>query len=543
MSGLPEVKVNKPKRSNVNLSNTNTWTDAIGVLTPVMVRKVLAGDNVSIDLSGITDTLPTISALYGYLHEQFDFFFCPDRLYNAMLHDDVLGFDPQDVKFPLMTLSYHVGNTNIISAGGSPGVHPSSLIHRLGIPEQFLDSSTLTDPDGDVGYRVFNAQPYLGYHDIVKNFYINTQENRAYFMTYAVLTPIPPTPAVQTVAPFPIENYDTIRRIILSRADSSALDISTNSALQGLPPFGNAVDWNAHFPLGGLALGTYRSGRFTSWLSTTAYDSLVNRSRVDTSAGFFTIDSFTFNEKLNTMLLKTLVAGSRYSSYLRVQYGSSPRFLSEVPRFLGSHSTSISFDIVDQTSASEDGSALASFSTRGRSSLRGRKIRHYCNEPGFIICIHKVTPSESYYQGLRYFYRHRTMMDHHIPELDGIGFQDLLTDEFDSSNTPVDAFGEVTFWNAIGKQPAWIEYMTEVDEVHGEFAAGFQKGRSHQVFARHYNIPDLPDPTLLYSSYIYPPLYNQNFADASLTSENLWCRYHFRFVAKRAISKRLMRHL
>ena len=59
----------------------------------------------------------------------------------------------------------------------------------------------------------------------------------------------------------------------------------------------------------------------------------------------------------------------------------------------------------------------------------------------------------------------------HKPALDGIGYQDLVTgklawwDDFYLNGT-----SQLLVQYSAGKQPAWLDYMTNTNKIHGEFA-------------------------------------------------------------------------
>ena len=55
------------------------------------------------------------------------------------------------------------------------------------------------------------------------------------------------------------------------------------------------------------------------------------------------------------------------------------------------------------------------------------------------------------------------------PELSAIGFQDLTTDQMAWFDTDCNQSGDVTY-KSVGKQPAWINYMTNVNQCRGNFA-------------------------------------------------------------------------
>ena len=63
-----------------------------------------------------------------------------------------------------------------------------------------------------------------------------------------------------------------------------------------------------------------------------------------------------------------------------------------------------------------------------------------------------------------------SMNDLHKPALDAIGYQDLITDQMAWWDTVVNTTGTGTVFKSAGKQPAWINYMTSVNKVYGNFA-------------------------------------------------------------------------
>jgi hypothetical protein len=61
------------------------------------------------------------------------------------------------------------------------------------------------------------------------------------------------------------------------------------------------------------------------------------------------------------------------------------------------------------------------------------------------------------------------MDDFHKPALDEIGFQDLITGQMAWWDTKYDGNG-AWIQESAGKQPAWINYMTNINQVYGNFA-------------------------------------------------------------------------
>ena len=70
-----------------------------------------------------------------------------------------------------------------------------------------------------------------------------------------------------------------------------------------------------------------------------------------------------------------------------------------------------------------------------------------------------ITPRIDYSQGNDWSVNLLTLDDLHKPQLDEIGFQDLLFDLMSASTTQTDIDFMPEF-TSIGKVPAWLNYMT-----------------------------------------------------------------------------------
>ena len=103
---------------------------------------------------------------------------------------------------------------------------------------------------------------------------------------------------------------------------------------------------------------------------------------------------------------------------------------------------------------------LGTLAGRGRltGKHKGGKIEITVNEPAYIMGIVSITPRVDYSQGNEWDMNLKTMDDFHKPALDGIGFQDLITEQMVWSDSQIDPNGLVLTRRA-GKQPAWINYI------------------------------------------------------------------------------------
>ena len=132
------------------------------------------------------------------------------------------------------------------------------------------------------------------------------------------------------------------------------------------------------------------------------------------------------------------------------------------------------------------------------------------------------------------------MDDFHKPELDGVGFQDLITDQMAAWDTFTNASGIETKYSA-GKLPAWMNYMTDINETHGNFADVNNQmfmtlNRRYEGNAETKRIKDL-------TTYIDPVKYNYVFAQTDLTAQNFWVQIGIKNFARRKLSAKQIPNL
>lgn len=294
--------------------------------------------------------------------------------------------------------------------------------------------------------------------------------------------------------------------------------------------YGNTL--NSNQPMVGLALKTYQSDINTNWVNTEWLDgdSGINSiTAIDTSSGSFTLDTLNLAKKVYTMLNRIAVSDGSYNAWIQTVYTSGGLNHVETPIYLGGSSLEIEFQEVINNSGTED-QPLGTLAGRGiASNHKGGNIIFKADEPGYIFCISSITPRVDYFQGDDWDTYLETMDDLHKPQLDGIGFQDRLYRNL-NSNT-----GVTDYKKSIGKQPAWIEYMTNVNKTYGNFALIENEGWMclNRVFG------DIST----YTTYIFPHLYNNIFADTDVTAQNFWVQIAFNMEPRRVMSAKIIPNL
>ena len=656
------TRLNNYNRSTHDNSFVLRTSMAPGVLVPTMTELLLPGDTYSIQTRCHTLTHPTIGPLFGSFKQQNDFFFCPIRLYNAMLHNNALniGLDIKKVKFPYMRTGDQNRETDAYLPGSNETllnqVNPSSLLGYLGWSS--LQSSV---NNGGWEEESWNFIKPIMYFDIFKNYYANKQEpkfytigvagimgynntetdNGFYFVsckyngtnwvelsrsqkpnfnytitengTYGVAVVFKTnTEIIQDSLVLQIENPN-FKGKRYANINGTITELKNNRVLSNVTLTGNgnstpettafliensraeisgtnyrawctnanveytAANYNQYdltkiddmresilaagktaysctdkfladivkpiasqttvgktrpacsVAMVGLALKTYQSDINTNWVKTEWIDGdagINTITAIDTSKGSFTLDTLNLAKKVYIMLNRIAVSDGSYNAWIQTVYTSGGLNHIETPLYLGGSSLEIEFQEVVNNSGTED-QPLGTLAGRGiATNHKGGNIVFKADEPGYIFCISSITPRVDYYQGNEWDLYLGTMDDLHKPQLDGIGFQDRLYKHLNASCKNDD------LEKSIGKQPAWIQYMTNFNRTKGNFALIENEGWMclNRIFG---NIDT-------YTTYVFPHLYNNIFADTDITAQNFWVQIAFNYKPRRVMSAKVI---
>jgi len=380
---------------------------------------------------------------------------------------------------------------------------------------------------------------------------VNAMSNKNIYGVYYDTTVKVPVNAAPKIVTFPLENIDKMRlqllqwpietQYIIEADDLTPYSLPLESGTMGTPQYSLTKGQE------GLALKTYQSDLFNNWLSTEfidGEDGISAITAIDTSGGSFTIDELNMSNKIYDMLNRIALSGGSYDDWLEAVFTNGRQRPQESPRYVGGLIKELVFQevISNAATASEPLGSLA-----GRGKLNGKhkggKIIVKTDEPSYIIGLVSLTPRIDYSQGNKWDTTLKTMDDFHKPALDQIGFQDLITDQMAWFDTEIDPVGEPIFKSA-GKQPAWINYMTNVNQVRGNFADPSQqmfmtlnRRYSANVTSAHkYAIRDL-------TTYIDPSKFNYIFADARLDAQNFWTQISCDIKARRKMSAKVIPNL
>jgi len=349
---------------------------------------------------------------------------------------------------------------------------------------------------------------------------------------------------------FPLKNIDDMREDILSKVKiQTPYIINQNTpAPYGLPfqTDGNAF-WSKQTNQEGLALKTYQSDLFNNWISTewiSGTNGISEITAVSTEEGKFTMDTLNMAQKVYEMLNRIAISGGSYDDWQEAVYGVEAVRRAETPMYMGGLIKELVFEeVVSNAEAGSEGveQPLGTLAGKGKLSKKhkGGEITIKVDEPSYIMGIISLTPRVDYSQGNKWDTNLKTMDDLHKPALDEIGFQDLITDQMAWWDSIANSDGETQFKSA-GKQPAWMNYMTNVNQVRGNFA--IENNEMFMTLNRKYEndgngkIKDL-------TTYIDPVKYNHIFAQTSRDAQNFWSQISVNITARRKMSAKIMPNL
>lgn len=343
---------------------------------------------------------------------------------------------------------------------------------------------------------------------------------------------------------------DLIREKILQAATSVPYNLM-ETALTPIVTLGQRTNGslNTSFPQCGLCIKTYQSDLFNNWINTEWIDGengISEITAVSVTNGSFTIDALNLAQKVYNMMNRIAVSGGSYRDWIETVYTSNYIERAETPVYMGGMSDEIVFQEVISQSATEE-EPLGSLAGRGKLAYnkKGGYLKIKVEEPSYIIGIVSITPRIDYSQGTKWDRNLKTMNDLHKPALDAIGFQDLITSKMAWWDTYNGGSSEPFRFSA-GKQPAWIDYMSNYNRTHGNFASG--QSEEFMVLNRNYEINnetgELKQSVIKdLTTYIDPTKYNYIFADESLDAMNFWVQIGIDWKARRMMSAKVIPNL
>lgn len=520
MSVFPVQKEKPPKLAHHDLSHYMRTSMSVGTLVPIYVREMIAGDTLNLDLQSLVNTQALSSPLYGSFKLKIMAFFAGTSLYVPKLwrNGSMQQTDGTlDANYPTFTFSY-----NSQSPTSEQALNASSLLSYLGYGSGYVD--------GPNNRKAQNAIPLLMYWDIFRHYFANRQEKRFPYMSGLTVSSDP--------------GYLDSE---LSELDQFYLELPYNGgSITNVMPLcmGTAIA-QCYKPLSGMALGTYLPDRMNVILNSDFYAKNVSSVVVSTTGDSFQVDQLVTAKKLWNSRNKDAMSSGTFKDWIRVHFGVTPKIMDDMPTFLGATSTSINFEDIRATTSAIIGDTEQYLGDKASSALgygSSRRIVCAADRPGYLMVLAQIVPRVDYYQYTKRFTRHTKLSDSFRPEFNNIGLQDVLIGDLNTdfsgvaSNVADLPAGDV-FATSVGKQPAWIEYMTEVNTVKGTFC----DTENSWVLTRNMSSDPSQSPlkSTAISAYIHPGEWQQPFAVQSATQQNFLVQFYINARVRSTVLKRL----
>lgn len=349
-----------------------------------------------------------------------------------------------------------------------------------------------------------------------------------------------------------LNDIDTIREDILSTAGNKNWTFENRTGQEDEIPFMNFLMNQSSnnkngggflfSPEWGLVTKTYQSDLCQNWINTEwldGDDGINQITAVAVEDGKFTVDALNLANKVYNYLNRIAISDGSYRSWLETTWTGSYTERTETPIYCGGQSAEIVFQEVVSTAAATD-EPLGTLAGRGMdTNKKGGKVIVRATEPGYLIGISSITPRLDYTQGNQWDVNLDSIDDLHKPALDGIGFQDLSAELLHAGTTKINTADDTISQKFIGKQPAWIDYMTNINKAYGNFRTNENFMILSRQYTLDYNTNNIKDLT----TYIDPELYNGIFADQSFDAQNFWIQIGVNIKARRLMSAKIIPNL
>lgn len=432
----------------------------------------------------------------------------------------------------------------------------------------------------------------LAYLDIIRNYYVNNQMAVAQYIgvDLAYVNFGKPRPVVRSVSLEVLDYIFMLLRSVYSTQYAQHIDTwqELYTWFDSVAPLNNQETlhsdavaflkhWQESFCVadGGCFLTNYQMDLNRGLLATSTGN---YKSTVDTSGGSFSIDTLRMQNKIQQLIDILDVTGGRFGDWVRALWSVDIPHNVDKPIYLGSISETISTtDIVSPSTTS--GSVAGSQTGFAAGGAKGRKISFNSDIYGTIMCVFSYTPIVLYSSVFKREDVKGSFYGIYNPRMSQLGYQDVprmflsaeqakhsylddagksriygisLADNGSSTRRDVQLpyTSDIPLNGLVGKQVAWAEYMSDIDESRGIFANN--QSLEYWVLNRDYfmrdNLETFNNTLQVHnlfngSTYIDPWKFQHLFADTEPNAQNFRQFIKFDVFVKRAIPKRTLGRL
>lgn len=520
--------------SRYDVPESKAFTCTPGILYPVRIDFINARDRVSIeqgiDVRSNPLAVPTFNPYTIRLHR----FWVPLQLYHPELRTNSSKFDMNNLSLNWITaLVGTSGTTTPNSALGASRAYPNSLMSWLRISNKTsLQLSnqppyTANLPSGASVNQWANADTYLAYWDIVRNYYSYSQWSLYSIAWPASWSILDNSFSFAKEASFfkqEFANLEFLDAYFESQFYPSAVSSTNNTFNRGnlffqimvsqLPSGGDQEGYpvSTTLPSGAnIATGSGPSGQFSISTGSTSVTSIsaflfahpmavvpsnpdrfsrlipVGSSSAVSMTGVNTIPQLAIASRLQEYKDLLGAGGSRYSDWLETFFASKIEHVDR-PKLLFSASQTVNVQIVMNQAGQNNFASAGVNGPLGQqggaiafNDRLGRRQSYYFREPGYMIDMLSIRPIY-FWSGVTPDYLNYQGADYFNPIYNDIGYQDVPAARLFSNAAGSD------LGLAVAYEPCFNEFRSSYDEVLGSLSP--------------YPGPSLGTPKSLYSYWV-----------------------------------------
>lgn len=422
--GVPKHNTNK---SRFDLSHEYKTQIIPGYLFPVLTMETMPGDEFDINSEFLFRFAPLYFPIMQKMTMRADYFFIPNRILWIYQSEANKGWTRWISQYEDTTHPYFDANLEY-----SNGSFPLHVLGYMGLPLQINQAGISTEIEN------LNALPLNAYLKIWDEYYRNPQlEEERWFPltdgdnTTAFNTAFGVISNTYLCLPSKWEmDYFTGALPTPQLGDAVKMPLVTN---EGLAPLRAPSNW-INLDTGANA----ESGEVK-------YDSAQSRSEdvtaepigLDIESTAPSIRELRLAEVLQSYYERILKIGTRYRDFIKGFFGNDPEpYVIDMPVLIGSKFGRVQIsDVMVQADYSwpinYDTSTQAG-DYRGHANLYtgdDGRMRYFCREHGWLMCILQVNPNTNYGLGIERFWRRQVQTDYPLDMFSSIGDQEILREE------------------------------------------------------------------------------------------------------------------
>lgn len=532
-AGFSSVQMQRPRRSEFDLTHDKRMSTRMGRLTPCLILEAVPSDSFRGSSEVLLRLAPLLAPIYDRIELYVHYFFVPNRLLWDDWEEFITGGRLGVGVDPLVAPVPPHADIGDVLANEVTAFSNSSLADYLGVPD-FLSINGSVPAWND---RFIDLMPFAAYQLVWYEYYRDrnfvADDVLGMPMVSGEIDPVASVALMQlqtrnyahdyftSALPFTQRGVDVMVPLSFTSTDVNYLDQTLAFGQDGLP-----LDGGGNYVLGTIVGGnTVIDGS----AATNGPAQIRNIESISADSGDITINDLRSAMSLQVWFERNAIGGSRYTESTQAHFGVKPQDSRlQRPEYIGGGRINAQISEVVSTAWSDDGTGqvpLANMAGHGVAYGNTNRFNYYCSEHGFIIGFLSILNPASYQQGLPRMFRRKTFLDYPWPTFAKLGEQTVNRFEIYANPASLleDADGDVPLFGYQSRYADW-KYMCSTN--HGDFRTTLLFWTLTRVFETQ---PELSQEFNLFDDQ------TQNRIFAVGEQDNFWIYVHNRITVRRPL--------